>query len=290
MKNAILQIAALAARILPAPLKRALYHLGPLTQTLRGLLNRAVPDKPTDVVIAGGALIGAQLRLDLQQEKDLWLGTYEPDLQQALQTLARPGMVAYDVGANIGYFTLLLVRLVGEAGQVFAFEPLPANLERLRGHLAMNGLAQTVEVVPAAVGDEMGQARFLVHASRAMGKVQGAAGRNVRYEEALQVPLISLDAFVYEQGNPAPDLVKMDIEGGEVLALAGMHRLLRQTGPLLLLELHGAEASRTAWSTLQEAGYSLHHMRPDFPPVHTADRLDWKAYVVGLPPGFEAGA
>ncbi len=97
--------------------------------------------------------------------------------------------------------------------------------------------------------------RFLVHASGGMGKAAGSAGREDQYQSEISVPGISLDEFVYGQGNPPPQVVKMDIEGGEVLALPGMRRVLAEARPLMLMELHGPESSRAAWETLTAAGY-----------------------------------
>ena len=74
-------------------------------------------------------------------------------------------------------------------------------------------------------------------------------------------------SFVYEQGNPPPQVVKMDIEGGEVMALPGMRRVLAEARPLMLMELHGPESSRAAWETLSAAGYQICWMRPGFPAI-----------------------
>ena len=83
---------------------------------------------------------------------------------------------------------------------------------------------------------------------------------------------ISLDEFVYGQGNPPPQVVKMDIEGGEVLALPGMARVLAEARPLLLMELHGQESSRAAWESLTAAGYKICWMRGGFPSIAFAGR------------------
>ena len=68
----------------------------------------------------------------IKTEKSRWLGTYEPELQAALREFMKPGMTVYDVGANIGYVTLMLAHRTGARGKVFAFEALPVNVERLR--------------------------------------------------------------------------------------------------------------------------------------------------------------
>ncbi len=286
MSSTLLSLAAFAARLLPMPLRRLAYRLGPLTRAIRRSLNRAAPSHPSVITIAAGSLRGAKMLLDLQSEKDLWLGTYEPDLQAAVRKLAFPGATAYDVGAHIGYITLLLARAVAPDGQVFAFEPLPANLERLRRHLELNDLTARIHIVPAAVTDHTGRARFLVHASGAMGKVEASAGRHETYPESIDVECLSLDEFVFGRGSPAPNLIKIDIEGGEALALAGMTRLLDEHQPVLLIELHGPEASEAARHLLVNHRYRLHHLRPGYPILDPTTVLPWKAYVLALPPAL----
>lgn len=284
MSNPVLSLAGWLARRLPPPVKRALYKIGPLAGVIRGGLNRAAPHGLAQISVAAGDLAGYRLSLDLQSEKDYWLGTYEPELQATIADLVKQGMVAYDVGANIGYISLLLARRVGEVGRVFAFEALPANLERLRANLALNNLAGRVQVVPAAVVERDGAVQFWVGPSGGMGKADGSAGRQkVEYSQAIDVQGLSLDGFVYGAGNPPPQVVKMDIEGGEVLALPGMKRLLSQARPLVFLELHGPEAARSAWENLKGAGYQICRMQPGYTNVLSLDELDWKAYLVAFP-------
>ena len=283
MQKFVLNTAAFAAKILPGPVIQVLYKVKPLARFIRRGLNRAAPAGLTEVRVAGGDLAGCTILLDMQVDKDYWLGTYEPDLQRALRALVPVGAVIFDVGANIGYVSLLLAKACGGTGRVFAFEALPSNVEQLRRNLALNGMESWVTVVPGAVTQTSGPARFLVHASSGMGKVAGSAGREDRVESEVTVPGISLDDFVYEQGNPPPQVVKMDIEGGEVMALPGMRRVLRQARPLLLMELHGPESSRVAWETLSAAGYQLCWMRPGFPAIPSLNDLGWKAYIVARP-------
>ena len=277
--KSVLSLAAWAARVLPEPVKRSLYRWRPLASLLRGALNQAAPSGMSQIQVAAGGLAGASLMLNLQTEKDYWLGTYEPELQQAIQKEVRPGMVVYDVGANVGYVSLLLARAVGPQGRVFAFEALPANLERIRANLALNPQA-AVDPLGMAVIDGAHPVDFLTHVSGAMGKAAGSAGRKEEtYGAAIQVPGISLDEFIYTQSNSLPQVVKIDIEGGEVLALPGMRRLLREGHPLIFLELHGPEAARVAWDELTAAGYQLFRM-DNGAHIPSFETLDWKAYVV----------
>jgi len=280
MKKSILSVAAFFARILPTSVKKALYGNKPLAGLIRGTLNKAAPSGLDVVNIAAGRLEGMPMLLDMQTEKDFWLGTYEPEMQSALAELIIPGMTVYDVGANIGYITLMLAMLTGSQGKVHAFEALPDNVERLRRNVELNGFNDRVAIYSGAVAAGEGAVRFLVHASGGMGKAAGSAGREERYPREITVPCTSLDAFAFVLGNPPPQAVKMDIEGGEVLALPGMKRILSEAHPLMLLELHGPESEKMAWETLTAAGYTLHAMQDGYPIIESPEKLGWKAYVI----------
>lgn len=283
MPRFTLSLAAFAARILPSPVKQALYRIKPLAGLIRAGLNRAAPTGLVQVKVAGGDLAGFAIQLDMQVDKDYWLGTYEPDLQAAVRELVRTGTIIYDVGANIGYVSLLLAKAAGAGGHVYAFEALPENAERWRTNIRLNGMDSRLSLTSAAVTRASGPVRFLVHASGGMGKVAGSAGRADGYQSEITVPGLSLDEFIFEQGNPPPQVIKMDIEGGEVLALQGMRRVLSEARPLMLMELHGPESSRAAWETLKAAGYQICWMRPGFPIVPSLDKMGWKAYIMARP-------
>jgi len=258
--------------------------MGPISEMVRGSLNQLAPEGKTTVTIATGCLEGIRISLDLKSEKDMWLGTYESELQQTIINYVNQGMTVYDIGANIGYISLLFSKSVGAAGRVFSFEAFPENIDRLRENLRMNHFTSNVEIVPKAVVDTQREVKFMVGPSGGMGKVEGSAGReNVIYNDAISVSGISLDGFVYEHGNPAPDVLKMDIEGGEVFALPGMQRVIAQAKPIILLEVHGPEAADAAWDYLIKAGYHFQQMKTGYPPILSTEELDWKAYLVAIP-------
>jgi FkbM family methyltransferase len=176
-----------------------------------------------------------------------WLGTYERDLQQAMAATIRPGDVVYDIGATVGFFTLLAATLTGPRGCVVAIEPLPRNVELLERHLALNGIGH-VRVVAAAVSNEPGTARFAQDESPSMGHLSPHGSRSV--------PLVTIDGLVAE-GRPAPHVIKMDIEGAEALALAGATQTLRVHRPVLFLSTHGFAAHEACCSALRGMGYRL---------------------------------
>ncbi len=282
MKRKVISFAAFVARALPLPAKQALYRFPPLARLIRGSINASIDEGLSVVEVAAGDLKGYQVLLNLKAEKSRWLGTYEPELQAALRKFLRPGSTVYDVGANIGYITLMMAHNVGPSGQVFAFEALPVNVERIQKNVALNKLAN-INVISAAVIDRVGPVSFFVHDSVGMGKAAGSIGRREeQYKAEISVDGLSLDEFIYEQGHPQPDAVKMDIEGGEVLALPGMIRLLREAHPILFLELHGPESEKVAWDTLTGCGYTLYAMQNGYPRIESPEQLGWKAYLIAM--------
>ena len=184
-----------------------------------------------------------------------WLGTYERHTQALFRKHVKPGAIVYDVGANAGFFTLLASRLTGETGRVFAFEPLPRNLELLREHVRLNH-ATNVTVMPLAVGAGTSSARFLIGENPSQGGLSLSASETPYYGE-IEVAMDSLDHIVESGTVPRPDFIKMDIEGGEDNALAGATEVLRSPRLTLLLSTHGWEHQRHCWSLLSRAGFDL---------------------------------
>src|SRR5437588_8634509 len=140
----------LLAGLVPDGVMLAFYHRPWRAGVMCGALNRVLPAGLNEVEIARGHRRGLRFVLDLQLEKYLWLGTYEPWVCNIFERYLHPGDVAWDVGAFIGYHTLLMSRRVGQ-GLVLALEPDPRNAERLRQNLALNGVTN-VEVLHAAGG------------------------------------------------------------------------------------------------------------------------------------------
>lgn len=198
-----LHLAAWAARVLPNPLKLLLYELGPLSSLVRSVLNTAAPQDLMDVEVAGGPLAGARLQLDLRTEKFLWLGVYELEVNKAIASFLQPSVIVYDVGANIGYMTLMFAKHLSLSGQILAFEPEPGNFARLQRNIALNAHACSIEPIMLAVSDRVEKAAFVVHPTSSMGgKLEGNEPRIQPSERKVVVNTVDLDTFVYAQGSP----------------------------------------------------------------------------------------
>jgi FkbM family methyltransferase len=177
-----------------------------------------------------------------------WLGTYERHTQRLFRKHIKPGAIVFDVGANVGFFTLLASRLAGETGRVFAFEPLPRNLALLREHVRLNR-AMNVTILPLAVAADGGSGRFLMGENPSQGGLSSGG--------EIEVATDSLDGLVESGELPRPDFIKMDIEGGEDDALAGATEVLKSPRLTLLLSTHGWEHHQHCWSLLKLAGFDL---------------------------------
>ncbi len=177
-----------------------------------------------------------------------WLGSYEISMQRRFAAELRDGQVVYDVGANVGFYSLLAARCVGHTGRVFAFEPVPENLAYLRRHLALNSLTQ-VSVEPVAVSNSAGLTRFTVGKNTCTGHFDA--------DGALEVRTVALDDFVVGAGNPPPQAMKIDVEGAEVRVLQGARRVLETYRPLIFLATHGLAIHQECCAILRAAEYRL---------------------------------
>jgi FkbM family methyltransferase len=159
----------------------------------------------------------------------------------AFRSVIRPGMVALDVGANVGAYSLLLGQWVGPGGRVFAFEPAPTPFKGLVRHVRLNHLEQVVHPVASAVGAAQSTAPLVLAStageSRLARSAEGQAGQG--QAGTIDVPVISIDTFCAAE-QIAPDFIKVDVEGAELDVLRGARETIRRgRGRLaLFVEMH----------------------------------------------------
>jgi len=159
----------------------------------------------------------------------------EPELLHVIREEVKGGMTVMDLGANIGYITLLMADLVGPNGKVYAVEPDPANVERLRDNVQMNNFQDRVEVFPIGISNRMGKADFYVGKSSNLG---GMTKTKNTKPKPIPVEITTMTEFCKELYPP--ELIKFDIEGSEVEVLDGMRELVETTDyeGKIVMELH----------------------------------------------------
>lgn len=201
-------------------------------------------------------------------------GVWEPDVTALAEDLLADGDVVIDVGANIGYFTVLARRRVGPAGRVAAIEPHPIALERLGRNLALNDI-DDVLVVRAAVAAAEGEVTLFGGPADSLG--ESALRPGGRRTELGAVRAAPLTALVPADLLARARLVKIDVEGGEAAVLDALLDDIDALSPRLavLVEIDPAvEASRAAFARMLAAGFRAFAIRNDYD-----DRayLDWRA-------------
>jgi FkbM family methyltransferase len=183
-------------------------------------------------------------------------GTFEISETRLVQSLLREGMTFIDVGANIGYYTLIAARLVGPTGAVHSFEPSDAMRLQLEGNVHRNGF-QNVVVHSEAVARETGEVEFYASgwdANRGTSSILPGGGRGAMRK----VPSVCLDDFLASLADRRVDLIKMDVEDAEILAIEGGRRALGATdAPPLIFE--AADLSPVA-EMLRGLGYKIRRL------------------------------
>jgi FkbM family methyltransferase len=177
----------------------------------------------------------------------------ELDVTPVVEGLLEDGGVFYDVGANMGFYTLIGSKRVGTAGKVIAFEPDPDNTAGIRDVIERNALGN-VTVVELAVSDTGGTLAFERSAGlRHSGHLAGVGCDTIDAGERIDVKVTTLDSFCQE--NPAPDVIKIDVEGGEGNVLRGALNTLRMHRPALVIEVHRQEFMDEVSAVLRQLDY-----------------------------------
>lgn len=177
-----------------------------------------------------------------------WLGSYEYEKQTLFSKIIKEGSIVYDIGAHVGFYTLLASELVGPKGRVLAFEPLPDNLHYLKKHLRLNQ-RENVMAVEAAVAERSGMRSF-------EESTNGYTGR-LFSKSRLNVKVVGLDELVLNGKIPSPDYMKIDVEGSELLVLEGAKSILVNCHPTVFLATHGIEMRHQCGTFLRSIGYEL---------------------------------
>jgi FkbM family methyltransferase len=164
----------------------------------------------------------------------------------------RAGTTAYDVGANAGYLTLVLSKLVGPSGRVVAFEPDPKNVAALRRNISDNGI-DNVTLQQGAVSDQNGELTFATFEYSLVGHI--ATDDTPVDAQLITVSASRLDDLVYNEGFPTPQFIKIDVEGAEDRVIRGSLRLLDEARPVVVAEVREGRIHNEITRLFKNHGY-----------------------------------
>jgi len=227
------------------------------SQTLLGKLIR-LPFKllpsGTVVRILRGPARGRRWISD-SSTRGFWLGHWELENQRLFARHLHPGEVVYDIGAHVGLYTVLSSICVQDAGHVYAFEPLPRNVEFLRRHVELNHLSNCT-IIPAAVSDSSGVRTF--------DPTEHDAAGHFSLTGSVSVTVVSLDEFIASApGIRPPTAMKVNAEGAEMEVLFGGRRVIGTYFPLIFLSTHSPEIHQKCASFLKSMGYLVREISGD---------------------------
>jgi FkbM family methyltransferase len=223
------------------------------------LKRRVLPSRTSWVQVQSGFARGLWMRLRIPEEAGFWRGEHEPGVQSAITAMVRPGDVVYDVGAHLGSLTLGAARLVGASGRVVAFDADPENVERLGENIQRNQFGSCIQAIHTAVWSRRSEAGISFRRGKnqtSQGGVESDGQHPVLAKgEIISVPVTTFDDFV-TRGGPVPQLVKIDVEGGEYEVLCGGAGVFAKHRPLIIAEVHHQQAADSIKAWLEEFRYA----------------------------------
>lgn len=199
----------------------------------------------------------------------LAFGTYDRDLHETIEHVVRPGMVCLDIGSNLGEIALHMALRASPGGRVYAFEPVPHIFRRLEEHSRANNLAEVLRPYNMALSNRNGSITLhcadLSADNQGLGSVVTTSADGL--DQDIEVPTMTLDAFVAQEGVPKVDFMKIDIQGGEIFLLQGGEATLRAFSPDIIMEVSPedlrsvSKTSRDLIQMVEDYGYNVYTMK-----------------------------
>jgi FkbM family methyltransferase len=237
----------------PAPV-RSLRNVPLLGGVIHAISHKMVrADELVWVKVEAGAAQGLWIELNPRTGQGYARGETETVVQDFISSHIGPTDIFYDLGANIGLFSLIAARINEGTGQVFSFEPDSQNAARLSRNVEHNGLTN-VTIVESGVWSSTTELRFSAAPAsspdRGVGTFVGADAAT----NGLSIRVVSVDDFTREA--PPPTAIKCDVEGAEMEVLRGARATLERHHPWILCEMHSRENDRAGRDFLQALGYT----------------------------------
>jgi len=210
-----------------------IYHTPP--HPGRGLLGKLAWRIYPHEFIAEIAL-GIKMKVRLDNPDDImvwtWRRGFSDRSEELFVSLLQKGMIVFDIGANVGLYTLLAALKVGPNGKIYAFEPVPSIFKRLKENLELNNIYNVVPI-PIAVSDKKGIARISV-----AGMGSSLVYYPVHASGFVEVPTEPLDTFVEQEDIKRVDAIKLDVEGAELHVIRGADQTIRKFKPIMMVEIN----------------------------------------------------
>jgi FkbM family methyltransferase len=234
-------------------------------ELLKSLLEMILGSKFRAHRIPFGPIKGRKVFLSPQISLRMWFGVDEPWIAQLRQKLLKPSDIVFDLGAHVGYTTVLFADTLQGSGEVHAFEILPSTADHLRKTIKANDF-KNVTIHNVGLGAEEGVFDLPVGPT-AMTSLLANRQEDQTTERC---KVVRMDDYRRENGLPGPDLIKMDIERAEIDCLQGSLELIKEFRPKMIIAFHSKALLQQGITLLTSLDYQLHDKRGQL----TIDSLD----------------
>ena len=228
--------------------------------------------KQRDVEIANGVAKGLKFN-NAESSPELGLGTYEVPIQNIFAQHLKAGDVFYDIGANVGFFSIVAAKLVGDTGKVYAFEPGEENAKAVRHNAQLNDFNR-IEVIEKAVSHTSGSGQLLL-AKYSGGHALATADAPPDLAGQVTIDLVSIDDLIASKQIEPPNFVKVDVEGAELDVLKGMIQTIKTYQPTVIYEVDDGDraAYERKYQELADFFESLNYRVTQT--ENSYDTIDW---------------
>lgn len=205
---------------------------------------------------------GLKWRLEMEHsiDREIALDIFEPGTTRIVKQIVKPGMVVVDVGANLGYYTMMFAGLVGNSGKVLAFEPVKQYFEKLLWHVEINGFRNRVSGFNCGLSDK--EETMFIGVANTGATVHWVADEPPLRNEEIQMH--RFDEIISKQAVGKIDVMKIDIDGHEPYFFRGAETFFRKNQPILLVEFaqlnleKACENVTDLKATIERFGYTLY--------------------------------
>jgi FkbM family methyltransferase len=251
-------------RLVPWRLRRLIKRMPLFAPLQRLVLAKFLENREFVHTVDAGPAKGLVCPIVLPEDKGVWTGTYELQFVAAMADAVQDSDFCFDVGGWRGYFGGTMA--VRGARRVVIFEPLQDNCERIRRLMDLNP-SLPIQLVEAAAGKASGTAKFTIMPATSMGKLASSEFQaGMSSEEQITVPVVSLDDWCAQTGNPFPNIVKIDVEGAELQVLEGAAKILKTARPTLFIEAHTRTLASGVAALLNQSHYRVTTLETGRPP------------------------
>ena len=262
--------------MVPWPMRQHIKNIPGVAQAQRFLVSRLLDGAEFQHRVDAGPAKGVTFALRMPDDKGILTGAYEIDLATRLAKAIRAGDVAYDIGSWHGFFAGVMV--ASGARQVHVFEPLPANTERLETFISLNP-ERDIRLHKCAVGAAPGEMDLVVMPETSMAKLEASDfQKDVLTGDRVRVRVVSIDDMVASGQLPLPQVMKVDVEGAELLVFKGALDTIRRAKPQIFCEVHSSGLLEACEEFFSSLGYGIEHLDRDPNTARARDVFQVRAF------------